>query len=51
VVGGCLQVYCFMNPCILKQCPAGTHCSANYCGGCNAECLNGDLIDVLHTVG
>lgn len=35
-VDGTQPVQCFANPCSVTSCPTG-ECSANYCGGCNAE--------------
>jgi hypothetical protein len=35
-VNGKAPVNCFADPCQVTDCPAGT-CTANYCGGCNAE--------------
>ena len=37
--GGCVTVNCFMNPCMFKTCRRGQRCVANYCGGCNADCV------------
>ena len=33
---GSPMVNCFVDPCQVASCPSGT-CTANYCGGCNAE--------------
>ncbi|KAL3882931.1 hypothetical protein ACJMK2_029233, partial [Sinanodonta woodiana] len=38
---GCVLVQCFVNPCITALCPSGTTCRANYCNGCNADCIPG----------
>eukprot|EP01084_Bolivina_argentea_P054027 99100_1 len=37
---GCEPVQCKIDPCgtIATQCPQGTACESNYCGGCNAVC-------------
>eukprot|EP00951_Prasinocladus_malaysianus_P046260 scaffold633851_cov43-Prasinocladus_malaysianus.AAC.1 len=32
-------VNCFVDPCTYTTCPKGNVCQANYCGGCNAECV------------
>ena len=37
--GGCVTVYCFVNPCTYTTCGSGQRCVANYCGGCNADCV------------
>ena len=47
---GCLQgdeVQCFVDPCEVDTCDVeGAVCTANYCGGCNAEWTdaNGGLV-------
>uniref|UniRef100_A0A8W8N524 Uncharacterized protein n=1 Tax=Magallana gigas TaxID=29159 RepID=A0A8W8N524_MAGGI len=41
---GCAgQVFnCFVNPCSVSQCSyPGSHCIADYCGGCNAVWYDG----------
>jgi hypothetical protein len=35
-VDGTQPVNCFADPCSVQSCPSGK-CTANYCGGCNAE--------------
>lgn len=35
------EVNCFVNPCMYRECPVGYGCVANYCGGCNADCVKG----------
>lgn len=41
--GGCpdgvFPVMCAEDPCVKKQCGAGSRCVSNLCGGCNADCV------------
>jgi hypothetical protein len=37
--GGEPPVNCLVDPCLVNKCPSGTICRANYCGGCNFDCI------------
>jgi hypothetical protein len=41
--GGEPPVNCLVDPCRVNECPPGTTCKANYCRGCDYDCIpNGD---------
>mmetsp|Transcript_19169 Transcript_19169/g.39285 ORF Transcript_19169/g.39285 Transcript_19169/m.39285 type:complete len:710 (-) Transcript_19169:147-2276(-) len=44
------EVNCLVDPCEVNTCADGTVCRANYCGGCNFDCIIGTGSSPMHEI-